>query len=284
MHATAGEARILLVDDCPVARRIAAKYLQGAGCQVDLAVSGQEAVTVFASRPYDLVLMDVQMPDMDGYEATRAIRAIERVGLSQGRLERDAVPIVALTAHAVKEDLDKCLESGMNDFVTKPLGRASLTAVVEKWAAARLHGREAKGDAPLFPKGSAPFLRSRPEMDAGSPLDLDRALKEFENDRQLLEEVMVEFVGTVRGRLAVIGQAIESGDADVIFREAHAIQGGAANLTACRLSKAAQTLETIGKSGVLDGGRQALDELAVEFVRLDEYTFGGTERITASSL
>ena len=114
---------ILLVDDYRTNQLVTSKHLHKEGYSVDLAENGKEAVNAFAAKHYDLVLMDVQMPVMDGYDATRAIREIERDRHELGQTDGDTVPIIAMTAHAVKACIDKCIESGMNDYVTKPLRR-----------------------------------------------------------------------------------------------------------------------------------------------------------------
>jgi signal transduction histidine kinase/DNA-binding response OmpR family regulator/HPt (histidine-containing phosphotransfer) domain-containing protein len=272
-EAGARTARILLVEDYRANQLVAAKHLQGAGYEVDLAENGKEAVDAFAAQAYDLILMDVQMPIMDGYEATRAIRDVEQARRDAGEAGCTAVPIVALTAHAVKEYVDQCLESGMNDFVTKPLRKATLVTAVEKWIPPRLRGRGTPRPAATARKCGPP-----------AAFDFARALKEFEGDRQLLEEVLVEFVAAVRCQLPVLGAALAAGDAERVQREAHSIKGGAANLTADGLSRAARELEHIGNSGTLDGGQDALERLAAEFARFEEQVRGQVPTEPASAL
>jgi signal transduction histidine kinase/CheY-like chemotaxis protein len=249
------QMRILLVEDYRANQLVAAKHLECAGYQVDLAENGEEAVKAFAAAPYDLVLMDVEMPVMDGYQASRAIRALER----EREQQTPAVPIVAMTAHAVKEYLDRCLESGMNDFVTKPLRKKTLLETVAKW--------------------SRPHVASADT--ASAPLDFDQALVEFENDRPLLEEVLDEFLGNVRRQLDVLRQALDAGDAERVRREAHAIKGGAANLTAHDLAGIAHRLEDLGRSGTLEGGQQLLARLAAEHGRLEKHVAQRIERHAA---
>jgi CheY-like chemotaxis protein len=248
------KARILLVEDYRANQLVAAKHLQCAGYEVDLAENGEEAVKAFAATAYDLVLMDVEMPIMDGYQATRAIRALEQERGAEG----PGVPIVAMTAHAVKEYLDKCLEAGMNDYVTKPLRKKTLIEMVERWTVG----------------GPAP---------ADAAMDFDQALAEFENDRELLEEVLDEFLDNVRRQIDILRQALDAGDAERVRREAHAIKGGAANLTANALAEVARRLEDLGRSGVLDGGGEVLAQLAVEHVRLENCVTGRIVRDATST-
>ena len=259
-EARANKARILMAEDYQTNQLVATKHLRDEGYHVDLAENGEEAVRAFSSNHYDLVLMDVQMPVMDGYEATRAIREIEQTRRGQAGGEEDGVPIIAMTAHAVKEYVDKCFASGMNDFVTKPLRRATLVAMIAKWTPARQSGGRIGG--PRQPS---------PAADAGVPMDFDRALEEFDGDRPFLEGLLGMFLGNVRRQLAVIRHALDSGDAETVQREAHTIKGGSANLTANELSKVAHALEKVGESGVLDSGHDVLERLAAEFARLEEY-------------
>ena len=128
--AAAGAARslrILVAEDNVVNQRVAVRMLEKAGHRVDLASNGREAVEAVDRVPYDLVLMDCLMPEMDGFEATRAIRAAE-VGTDRH------VSIVALTANAMQRDREQCLAAGMDDYLTKPFTKQALTAAVERWA------------------------------------------------------------------------------------------------------------------------------------------------------
>ncbi|HEU4530873.1 MAG TPA: response regulator, partial [Steroidobacteraceae bacterium] len=125
----AGRGRLLLVEDNPVNQRVALHMLDKMGYQVELAQNGVEAVQKLASARYDLVLMDCQMPEMDGFEATRTIRdPASRV------LDHD-VPVVAMTANAFAEDRERCLAAGMNDFLAKPVDRQTLAAMLARWIA-----------------------------------------------------------------------------------------------------------------------------------------------------
>ena len=121
--------RVLLAEDNPVNQRVAVWMLEKNACAVDVASNGKEAVEAFGSARYDLVFMDCQMPEMDGYEATAAIRRLEQ-GCSP-------TPIVAMTASAMSGDREKCLEAGMDDYISKPAKAEEVAAMIEKWAGAR---------------------------------------------------------------------------------------------------------------------------------------------------
>lgn len=129
------KGRVLLVEDNPVNQLVARGLLEKAGMRTDVAANGEEAIAAFLSLPYDLILMDVQMPEMDGYEATRRIRSLEsKAGATQG----SGIPIVALTAHAMTGDRESCIAAGMNDYIAKPIAPAELLTVLHKWLGADL--------------------------------------------------------------------------------------------------------------------------------------------------
>jgi CheY-like chemotaxis protein len=131
------EIEILLAEDYPTNQQVALRHLHSAGYNVDLAENGLEAVNAFQKKEYDLILMDLQMPVMDGYEATGKIRELE-MSLNKGSdneisAERKKVPIVAMTAHAIKGIKEKCLETGMDDYITKPLRKTEFLSFVGKY-------------------------------------------------------------------------------------------------------------------------------------------------------
>ena len=125
------EVQILLVEDYPTNQKVAMRHLSRAGYQVDLAEDGSQAVKAYMRKSYDLAFMDIQMPIMDGYAATREIRKIEARNLGQSSIQR--FPIIAMTAHAIKGYREKCLEAGMDDYIAKPIKRKELLAMAEKW-------------------------------------------------------------------------------------------------------------------------------------------------------
>lgn len=140
---------ILLVEDYPTNQKVALRHLQSAGYQVDLAENGRQAVDAYKQKTYDLILMDVQMPQMDGYEATRRIRNLERDSLETGENANHGkrIPIIALTAHAVKEDKDKCIQAGMDDYIAKPIKREMLLDRVGKWCLTEIENTKRNGTA-----------------------------------------------------------------------------------------------------------------------------------------
>ena len=121
--------RILVVDDNENNQKVASRMLEKLGCTVDTAWNGRQALEQLQVEEYDLIFMDIQMPEMDGYEATAAIRRLE----DESNADADRIPIVALTANALREDRERCLASGLNDFVTKPIRREVLETILARW-------------------------------------------------------------------------------------------------------------------------------------------------------
>ncbi|MCG8616724.1 MAG: response regulator, partial [Desulfobacterales bacterium] len=267
-------ARILLVEDNEINQQVADELLTQLGLSVFLAGSGKMAMETIQTQKFDLVFMDIQMPLMDGWEATRLIRKHEKrstevLGKNQ---PKDSVPlmttpIIAMTAHAIKGYKEKCLEAGMNDFISKPLKKQDIIDMVLKWTGKKdsLHPDAAVPDSP----GDRPVTGTG--FDTTSPLDLDKALDEFDNDHAFFNEVMDDFLGNVDTQIPQISQAVAEKDFSAIKREAHAIKGGAANLTAMALSKTAAALEEAGKSEDIDEAVNQTVQLKTDVLALKNY-------------
>jgi PAS domain S-box-containing protein len=249
--------RILLADDYVTNREVARRHLEAGGHCVSLVCNGQEAIEAFESGDFDLIFMDIQMPVMDGIEATKRIRDLERGSGSACR-----IPILALTAHAVKEYIDACLQAGMDDYLIKPVFRQDLLGKVDRWIDS---GSATAGGAAPSP-GETTGHRA-----AAEPMDFARALEEFEGNREFLTGLLERFLENVRVQLGTIREALDRADAEILRREAHAIKGGAANLTAAELSSAAAELEKTAKSGSLGDAPEGLVRLERAYRRLDEF-------------
>lgn len=231
--------RILLAEDYPTNQQIATFHLTRAGYTVVLAENGTRAVDLFKTKAVDLILMDIQMPEMDGYETTKKIRALEKK-VSEDQTGPCRVPIIAMTAHALKGHREKCLEADMDDYIAKPLKKADLISMVEKWTQPEKTMESEKRQ--VLPDQTEETEDSGVLEDL--PMDLVLALDEFENDKDLLSEVVREFIQNVKKQLAVIQNALSLQDYVTVKQEAHAIKGGAANLTAKKLADEAHKLES----------------------------------------
>ncbi len=248
---------ILLVEDYRTNQQVVMNHLRRAGYTVDLAENGEEAVAAFANQAYDLILMDMQMPVMDGYKAIRTIR--RREGKTRDRrFKARRVPIVALTANALKGDREKCLAAGADDYIPKPLKKHSLLAMIAKWVDASPAGSNNAG---------TPDTAARPSMET-SPLNYPMALEEFGHEVDTLEAILTAFTEDLMRQLPKMRAAVANGDTDMVARTAHAIKGGSANLTAKALADAASSLEKAVQSGPLVDTTGKLDELESEARRL----------------
>lgn len=248
------DVSILLVEDYPTNQKVALKHLQGAGYKVELAEDGRQAVEAARLKNYNLILMDVQMPVMDGYEATRVIRR-EEESSGNGSIKR--VPIIAMTAHALKSNRDDCLNAGMDDYISKPLRKRELISIVEKWTSGKPSEEEKCSD------------QSEPAIEA--PLDYDKVLDEFDKDKDFLIEVLESFADSAKKQLQVIQQAILQGDNELIMLEAHKIKGGASNLAANDLADIAYELEKMGRAGEVDAMPGTFTRLSREVGRIESY-------------
>jgi signal transduction histidine kinase/DNA-binding response OmpR family regulator len=234
--------RVLLAEDNIVNQRLAASLLERRGHRVTIAANGREAIAALERHPFDVVLMDVQMPEMGGFEATAAIRARERTSGAH-------VPVVAMTAHAMKGDRERCLEAGMDEYLTKPLDSRLLCATVERMASG---ARAVDVPAP-----------------AADPGDLsDQVLARVGGDRQLLAEISRLFVEDAPRHLERIRQALDDHDGDSLRRAAHGLKGAAANFDADDVVSSARVLEEMGRSGEFGGAESAWRAVEGETDRL----------------
>jgi signal transduction histidine kinase/CheY-like chemotaxis protein/HPt (histidine-containing phosphotransfer) domain-containing protein len=245
--------RVLVVEDNQINQRLAVLVLEQLGCRVDVAGNGREALDAVARLPYDVVLMDCQMPEMDGYEATRAIRAVEE---TTGR----HLPIIALTANVMQGDREKCLAAGMDDYLPKPVTKEAVKAMVQRWARRSVPGRPAAREIPSSLEESL----DRAVLEAVLPPDPDLRLP-------LLADVLTIFRSETPTRLDAIRQAIESGDTSELIGLAHSLKSSCHGLGASRMSALCAALELHGRSGFLAGAGAALRQLTEEFERISPW-------------
>ena len=232
--------RLLVVDDSETNRSVASAILRKAGYQVETVGDGQEAVSAITTASYDAVLMDVAMPNVDGFEATGKIRALTD--------ERARLPVIAMTAHAVEGYREICLSAGMNDYVTKPIDSDQLLAVLRRWVG---------GDG-------AASETSLPSSDGV----LDHAILDELREAvgaAAFEGLIDTFIEESRTRIAAIKAAMADDDAKALQRQAHALKGSAGNFGAARLRDAASSVEAACESGDVDRAHdlsQSIPQLA----------------------
>jgi PAS domain S-box-containing protein len=242
--------RILVAEDNSVNQRLAARLLEREGHSVTIAGSGQEAVDLFVQRPFDLILMDVQMPGLDGLQATAKIREKERA--TGGH-----VPIAAMTAQAAESDRLRCLESGMDAYVTKPVHVPALLKMIES-----VGGGGNSMNTDLAGEGGSVDAQLR-------QLDESLALSRVGGDFELLKEVIELFLDDYPSTFEKIRSAVASSDATALEHSAHSLKGSVSTFGANRAFEAAFTLEKQGRSKDLRGAQAGLFELeqALEALR-----------------
>jgi signal transduction histidine kinase/CheY-like chemotaxis protein len=229
---------VLLAEDNVVNQQVAVGLLTRRGHRVTVAADGRHALDLATREAFDLCLMDVQMPELSGFEVTQAIRARER---DTGEHLR----IIAMTAHAMIGDRDRCFAAGMDGYLSKPVNQTMLFAVVEQ---------QSRGDERVAPAARTAV----PVMDRAS------ALERLGGDQELLADVMRIFMEDCPPRLNAIKAAVDGRDADAIRTTAHALKGAAGNISAGALFEAAQVMERIGAEARLDAAQAAWRVLAAE--------------------
>ena len=236
--------RILLAEDNVVNQKVALRILERLGFGADAVANGREAVTALESIPYDLVLMDVQMPDMNGFEATQRIRDPE------SDVRSHDVPIIAMTAHAMKGDREKCLQAGMNDYISKPVAPAALEEILRKYLDVEA---ESRGREPPSKQDSAP------------PVQLSRIQGFAEGDLAFERELISAFLSDTEQRLSALETAIREEDWTQVEHQAHATKGSSANTGASGMQRIASRLEQLGTKGELTPALELLTDLKTEF-------------------
>lgn len=295
-----GRARILIAEDNPVNQRVATHMLGKLGYRCDIASNGQEAVDMLINMPYDLVLMDCQMPEMDGYTATRRIRERETEGVRR-------TPIVAMTANAMREDRARCLESGMDGFIPKPIALEELETALECWipddakpgadnlgfgteesevatvprdllfSLQRSTGEDIHvvdvsqlpTDASLVAALAAQFAPTIPSYDQSS-VDLavlDNLATMTDTGDAFVARLVVTFVTDAVSRVEMLRVALAAGDSPAVERTGHAVKGASGNMGATRMASLGAELQQAGHDGDLDNAAVLVERLDAELER-----------------
>ncbi len=248
------KARVLLVEDNITNQQVAVGILNKMGLRVDAAANGAEAVNAVGMIPYDLVLMDVQMPEMDGFEATRRIR------FQQAAAGIRPVPIIAMTAHAMQGDREKCLNAGMDDYISKPVTPKTLAECLSKWL-----GKDKEIPFPVLHEGSFP------ERTAGFPDKVPPIFNKAElvsrlmDDEDLVRTVAESFLKDLPVQMRVLRETLKEGNAREAERLGHSIKGAAANVGGLQLRDVALAMELDCRSGKLKAAWEQMDVLEKEF-------------------
>ena len=245
---SAASLSILLAEDHPVNQALATRLLEKWGHRVTVAGNGRDALAKLEARTYDLLLTDIQMPEMDGLALAGAIRAKEQTSGTH-------LPIIAMTAHALKGDRERCLEAGMDAYVAKPLQPAELNKVIDAILPSR-SANPAPQAAPVEAASPPPPQKPGGASPAAA-FDYESALERVEGDRELLLNMLGLYLESSVKLTALIHDTMRNQDARGLERAAHTVKGAVGTLSAQRAFDAAHNLETAAKSGDFDQARQA---------------------------
>ena len=239
--------RILLAEDNSVNQKVALALLAKLGLCADTVGNGKEAVEALKKTPYDLVLMDCLMPEMDGYEATGLIRKM------QEPLNR--IPIIAMTANAMKGDREKCIAAGMSDYLSKPVRVKQLAEVLDNWL-------------PGIPSAEAPLPPAAPEQASEECFDRSILLRLLAGDEKRCDRVLALFCDDVEERLGTLAEALAQGDCERVQRHALSLKEASANIGAVGIRDRAGRLERIAKTQKLGAATELLRQLRHESLRI----------------
>ncbi|NMQ29567.1 response regulator [Candidatus Accumulibacter phosphatis] len=258
--------RVLIAEDNPVNQQVALAMLESLGLRCSLADNGRLAVERLQEEAFDLVLMDCQMPEMDGFEATAEIRARQGDGRLRGRL-----PIVALTANAVDGDRERCLAAGMDDYLSKPFSRERLLATLRRWLP--LATSTETPAAPSATPVAKPVTAEQTTAASGEGPINPRALDAIRrlpgpNGAALVNKVVGAYLADTPRRLAQMHAAAAAGDAETLRKAAHALKSSSANVGAEQLATLCRELETLARKETVDGAKPLLEVVEFEIPRV----------------
>jgi CheY-like chemotaxis protein/HPt (histidine-containing phosphotransfer) domain-containing protein len=245
------DARILVAEDNPVNQDVAVGLLQSLGCRVVTAPNGRSAVQSFAQEKFDLVLMDCEMPIVDGLEATRRIRQLEELETAQDT----HTPIIALTAHALADIHESCIAAGMNDFLTKPFDESQIVSALRRWIGPLEREAKERVDAADKPVSAT--------IDVAAIAAI-RAMDSKGGDT-LLKNVVAKFLATSPALVTTVREKFAAGDAEAVWRTAHSLKSSAGALGAKLLAQRCAAIEKTAREKGLDGVKDIVDTLETEF-------------------
>jgi CheY-like chemotaxis protein len=249
--------RILLCDDNAINQKVATRILAQLGYQPDLAGNGLEALDALDRKPYDLVFMDVMMPEMDGLEATHAIRLRQREG---GRAQyQSRIIIVAMTAQAMQGDREKCLAAGMDDYLSKPIRPKDLRGILELW------GGQAAPVQKIEPPPKISDVAENP------PVEMDRLNDLTDGNADSFRELVELYIKQTTQQLAQIQDAIRANNTTEVRRVAHSCAGASATLGMVRLVPMLRDLEKQGHEGILTTAAQVAENATREFKLIQDF-------------
>ena len=264
--------RVLLCDDNAINQKVASRLLQQMGYRADLAGNGMEALTALDRQPYDLIFMDVMMPEMNGFEATAAIRERQK---QTGVFPNYKTPliIVAMTANAMQGDREKCIEAGMDDYIAKPVRLEDVRHMIERWGAKaaleqpaqQLPGMDAAdADSPAAPGPASGSTKVADE----DPVDMERLLEFTDGSADNLRELVTLYLTQTTEQLEKLRAAVAAGDSAEVRRVAHSCAGASATCGMRHLVPLLRELEQQGRDGKLTSAEDVFKQAGKEFKRI----------------
>jgi CheY-like chemotaxis protein/HPt (histidine-containing phosphotransfer) domain-containing protein len=267
--------RVLLCDDNAINQKVASRLLQQMGYQPDLAGNGLEAVEALERKPYDLIFMDVMMPEMNGFEATAAIRERQKNNLQFPNFKPSLI-IVAMTANAMQGDREKCLEAGMDDYIAKPVRPEDVRKIVELWGTKVLEQAPAHAPEPGTPTPTNPLKTA----DAGGvsgpaaaedPVDMERLMEFTDGSADNLRELIELYLTQTTDQLEKLGAAVAAADTGEVRRVAHSCAGASATCGMRHLVPMLRELESQGRQGKLTSAERLFEQAGQEFKRIRSF-------------
>jgi len=249
--------RILIAEDNPINQKLAETILRKGGySNIDIAENGRLAVEAVDKKDYDIIFMDVQMPEMDGFEATKTIRLKEKNDWHN--------VIVAMTAHALEGDRKRCLDAGMDDYIAKPISPNEMFRIIRKWV-------KSKAEASAEPEIKQVYAEDKKTDVKESPVDMKSAMARFDNDIDFFKRMVNEFLNYVPEQIKSLEKAAGSGDIDTIKKCAHSIKGATGMLGADKAFSIALTIENDGQTRGTYDITSLIKDLKSEISRLQDF-------------
>ncbi|MGH8355074.1 MAG: response regulator, partial [Pseudomonas sp.] len=258
------DAQVLLVEDNLTNQQVAVLMLRTLGCRVDVAGNGREALRMVQAAAYDLLFMDCEMPEMDGFEAAAAIR---RRG--DGKAQ---TPIVAVTAQAMQGDRERCLKAGMNDYISKPVQLEAFAAALKRWAPSRLGpaGGAMAAERRETASGLAALSLAGSGWSAALDVEVIGGLRDLAaaTDHDFLQQILQSFLHDGVERIRAMRAALGAGEAEALRQAAHTLRGACRSVGARHMAPIAQQLEELGLSGTLVGALTLIEQLEEAFAQV----------------
>jgi CheY-like chemotaxis protein/HPt (histidine-containing phosphotransfer) domain-containing protein len=267
--------RVLLCDDNVINQKVALRLLQQMGYRADVAANGIEALAAFDRQPYDLIFMDVMMPEMGGLEATRIIRDRQEQK-SQFPNFKSSIIIVAMTANAMQGDREKCLAAGMDDYLAKPVRLEDMRSIVERWGATAAMNDSARAQSAVaqesVPAPAVPASTPSPTpAEDEAPVDMERLLDFTDGDNENLRELVTLYLNQTTEQIGQLENAVRAGSASEVRRLAHSCAGASATCGMRRLVPLLRDLERQGAEEQLTNADEVCQGAKREFERIHGY-------------